>query len=188
MYDEIKFIAAMLARCPSSGGADSEQGTELDKPYDWLEFQVSVAVLTHALLLIASLFAQSNGAADVALCQSEQGAENAAQLQQPDHTVREWARLPHQRGVRVYAAFRARDVAPLRVLGRCVVKPAPEHQQPVLFGSFATSVDDSDDENLASEHSETNAPFPFPAVVGVRPTAMYVLRAPRTQLERPPRV
>jgi hypothetical protein len=150
-----------------------------------------VAVLSHALLFIASLFAPSNGVADVALCQSVPTVAHVEQLNHLDyvvHTEREWARAPHQHGVRVYTAFRTRDVTPLRVLGRCVVKPAPEHQQPVLFGSFAPAVDDSDDENLANERDQTKVPFPHRAVVGVRPTEMYVLRAPRTQLERPPRV
>ena len=148
-----------------------------------------MAVLSHALLFIASLFAQSNGAADVALCQNVQNVQSVqTRVDHLDHTGRAWARMPHPHGVHVYASFRTRDVAPLRVLGRCVVKPAPEHQQPVLFGSFTGAVDDSDDENLASERSESQAPFRVHAVVGVRPTAMYVLRAPRTQLERPPRV
>jgi len=150
-----------------------------------------VAVLSHALLFIASLFAPSSGAAEVALCQSnahQADIASIAQLEPGERIERTWARAPHQHGVRVYSAFRTRDVAPLRVLGRCVVKPAPENQQPVLFGSFAGQIDDSDDENLANERVGSRAPFPFPLAVGAGPTDMYVLRAPRTQLERPPRV
>ena len=159
-----------------------------------------MAVLSHALLFIASLFAPTSGAADVAVCQSVPSQVHIEHTEHVGHIVhtgrldhlnvieRTWAPAPHQHSVRVYAAFRTRDVAPLRVLGRCVVKPAPDHQQPVLFGSFAAQVDDSDDQNLASVWAVATAPFPFPSAVGAGPTEMYVLRAPRTQLERPPRV
>jgi hypothetical protein len=144
-----------------------------------------VAVLSHALLLIASLFAAPLGAADaVAVCQSVPSVSQFA----ADDVEHESARTPHEHSVRVYAAFRTRDRTPLRVLGRCVVKPAPEHQQPVLFGSFTVQVDDYDDHNLASARAHTRAPFPRHAGIGVAPAEMYVLRAPRTQLERPPRV
>ena len=149
-----------------------------------------MAVLSHALLLIASLFAPTNGAADVALCQTAAVYADSADIthiHERGHIERAWARTPHQHSVRVYASFRKRDVAPLRVLGRCVVKAAPEHQQPVLFGSFAAQVDDSDDENLTATWAATKAPFPFPSAVGARTTERYVLRAPRTQLDRPPR-
>jgi hypothetical protein len=169
-------------------------GIELDKSPIWLEFQVSVAVLSHALLFIASLFAPTNGAADVELCQAAPSHMNfsvtsdIARLDRPEHIQRTWARTPHQHSVRVFAGFRARDTAPLRVLGRCAMKPAPEHQQPVLFGSFAIQVDDSDDQNLASAWAAATLRFPFPSAVGARATETFVLRAPRTQLERPPRV
>jgi hypothetical protein len=153
-----------------------------------------VAVLSHALLFIASLFAPTNGGADVELCQTAPSdviaavTSDIARLDRPEHIERTWARPPHQYSVRVYAGFRARDTAPLRVLGRCVVKPAPEHQQPVLFGSFAVQVDDSDDQNLAGAWAAATVPFPVASAVGARATEMYVIRAPRTQLERPPRV
>lgn len=179
IYDEIEFILDVLSE-PIP--AVPSVGIELDKPQDWLEFQASVAVLSHALLFIISLFAASHGVTHVAVCQSAPG------ITQVEHIERGWAPMPHPNCVHVYTAFRARDAAPLRVLGRCVLKPAPEDQQPVLFGSFALQVDQPDDENFASARAETKAPFARPAAVGARPTAMYVLRAPRTQLERPPRV
>ena len=94
----------------------------------------------------------------------------------------------HQSGVPVFSVLGTPSVAPLRVLGRCILTTAPEEQQPVLFGSFASSLDDSDDENLTSGWAAAQAAFPRPAAVGVRPTETYVRRAPRTQLERPPRV
>lgn len=147
-----------------------------------------MAVLSHALLFIASLFAPTNGAADVELCQTVSSHEVTAEFVPLGHIERTWSRTPHRHSVSVSTGFRIRDVAPLRVLGRCVVKPAPEHQQPVLFGSFAAQVDDSDDQNLAGAWAATAAPFPFPSAVGAGPTEMYLLRAPRTQLERPPRV
>lgn len=142
-----------------------------------------MAVLAHALMFIASLFATPGSATDVAaVCQTVPSLAHAV------HIEREWARSPHQHGVRVYAAIRTRDVAPLRVLGRCVLKPAPEHQERLLFGSVALQIDDQDDDRLASGHNDSEGPFPDPAVVGARRTEMYVMRAPRTQLERPPRV
>ena len=140
-----------------------------------------MAVLSHAMLLIASLFAAPVSGADSAVCQ---GVPSQAQVQHLDGA---WAPL-HEISVRTFGSLRTRKVATVRVMGRCVVKAAPENPRPVLFGSFAVQIDDPDDENLASTRAEAKAPFARPAVLGAGPKEMYVLRAPRSQLDRPPRV
>lgn len=161
--------------------------TESDKSAKQLEFQVSVSVLSHALLLFASLFAAAPSETGVAQCPS--AAEQTAQLQPSAHIEHMWTpTTPFQQNVRVYAAFLGRDVAPLRVLGRCALKAAPEHQQPVLFGPLSAQLDDRDDQNLGADKAESGVLFAFPTTDGAGPTEMYVLSAPRTQLERPPRV
>lgn len=141
-----------------------------------------MAVLSHALLLFASLLAAPIGAsADLAVCQS------VPTQMQVDHRDHAWAPVLHEISVRTFGSVRMREVPTVRVLGRCVVKTAPENPRPVLFGSFAAQIDDSDDENLASRRVEARAPFARPTAVGAGPTEIYVLRAPIAQLERPPR-
>jgi hypothetical protein len=144
-----------------------------------------VAVLSHALLLIASLFASpvclANANANANACQS---VPSRAYV---EHSERAWAQGSDESNVKTFGALRTRDTASLRVLGRCVVKPAPENSRPVLFGSFTAQIDDPDDEVLARTRAETDARFAHPASIGPRPTEMYVPRAAPTQLERPPR-
>lgn len=140
-----------------------------------------MAVLSHAMLLIASLFAAPVSGADLAVCQ---GVPSQVEAQ---HRESAWVPL-HEISVRTFGSVRVREGATVRILGRCVVKAAPENPRPVLFGSFAVQIDDPDDENLASTRAEARAPFARPAAVGAGPTDMYVLRAPLSQLERPPRV
>ena len=139
-----------------------------------------MAVLSHAMLLIASLLAAPMSAADSAVCEA---VPSHAQAQ---HFEGAWAPL-HEITVRTFGSLRMREGATVRVLGRCVVKAAPENPRPVLFGSFAVQIDDPDDENLASTRAEAKAPLARSASVGAGPKDMYVLRAPRSQLERPPR-
>jgi hypothetical protein len=133
------------------------------------------------MLLIASLLAAPVSDANSAVCQ---GVPSQAQIEQG---MLDWA-APAEISVRTFGSWRTREVATVRVLGRCVLKAAPENPQPVLFGSFAAQIDDPDDENLTSTRAEARAPYARPAAVGAEPTQLYVPRAPRSQLERPPRV
>jgi hypothetical protein len=130
------------------------------------------------MLFIASLFAAPTGVsvADSVACHSVQSAAG------------NWAPLRHEVSVRTFGVMQRRSGSTVRVLGRCVVKAGSEHARPVLFGSSALQLDDPDDENLTSRWVEARAPFPRPTAVGTPPTALYVPRAPLTQLERPPRV
>jgi hypothetical protein len=140
-----------------------------------------VAVLSHAMLLIASLFAAPLGGADSAACQGvDSGHTTQSELS--------WAPEHREITVRALGASRMRQVSSLRVLGRCVVRAAPENPQRVLFGLLGAQTDDPDDEDLASTRAEARPPFARPTPVGIRPTDVYVLRAPLTQLDRPPRV
>jgi hypothetical protein len=132
------------------------------------------------MLLIASLLAAPMSRADSAVCEGVQGHAQA------EHIEGAWEPRP-EISVRAFGSLRTREVATVRVLGRCVVKAAPENPRPVLFGSFAVQIDDPDDENLAGTKAEAMAPLARSASVGAGPKGMYVLRAPRSQLERPPR-
>jgi hypothetical protein len=178
---EIKRGSSLFDIGGNFGRCRSRDGSQLDKPYDWLEFQVSVAVLSHAMLFIASLFAAPVGVADTAACQR-------APYEHHRQTERAWEAAPDVSNVVTFGAFRTREVASLRVLGRCVLKAAPGDSQPVLFGSFTAQVDDSDDEVLARTRAEARAPVAYPVAVGAGRTAGHLPRAPLTQLERPPRV
>lgn len=142
-----------------------------------------MAVLSHALLLLVSLLAAPvRGAVDPAVCH---GVPTQAHVEHGEHA---WAPVLHEISVRTFGAVRMREVPAVRVLGRCVVKTAPENPRPVLFGSFTAQIDDPDDEDLAGMRADPGAQFARPTAVGARPTDMYVLRAPLGPLERPPRV
>ena len=144
-----------------------------------------MAVVSHAMLFIASFFATAIGVehqqTSVA-CQSIATASHAADESNA------WVAASSEVSVRAYGSLRAREVPSLRVLGRCVVKAAPENAQPVLYVPFASPLDDSDDEDLASAWAEAKPPFGQPAAPGVSPEARDALRVSVGQLERPPRV
>jgi hypothetical protein len=99
-----------------------------------------------------------------------------------------WLPASSEVSLRAYGSLRAREIAPVRVLGHCIVKAAPENAQPVLYVPFASQLDDSDDEDLASTSTEAETTFGHPAKPAVGPAALVALRASVGQLERPPRV
>lgn len=177
-------IAHAILRCRARAELH-RQVEKLDKVLDWLEFQLTVAVLSHAMLLIASLFASPIGVGhaqpDACACQSQTHDRSAT------HEV-VW--VPANAEVRVhgYASLRARDVSSVRVLGRCVVKNAPEDAQPVLYVPFGSPLDNPDDQDLADTRTETRAQFGQPEARGVGPADLHALHALVIQLDRPPRV
>lgn len=147
-----------------------------------------MAVLSHALLLLASVFASPLGAVDSDACQRLARDMCESCEAAPHDGGHGWAPRSQRIGVRVYDVLRARGSAPLRVVGRFAFKTGPEEPTPELMGWPPTHVDKSHQVNLVGAHTADKPAFPRPVVLGFRPTEMHLLRAPVSQLERPPRV
>lgn len=143
------------------------------------------------MLFIASFFATPVGVAQAhadSSCQSIALAVHANAAHAADNSDNTWLPVSHEVRVRAYGSLRARDVASVRVLGRCVVKAAPENAQPVLYVPFASQLDNSDDEDLASARPEIKPQFGLTAALGIGPANLVAPCASVGQLERPPRV
>jgi hypothetical protein len=135
------------------------------------------------MLFIVSLFAAPIGFANA---HADTAATTAATCRSQSES--QWQPATHEVRVRAYGAVRAREVASVRVLGRCVVKNAPEGAQPVLYVPFGSQLDNSDDQDVAAARAESKGEFGQPAALGLGPADLHDLRASVTQLERPPRV
>lgn len=93
-----------------------------------------------------------------------------------------------QSDVPVFGIVQARGDAPLRVVGRYAFKSGSESAKRVLLGRFLSLVDQPQRDKLLGAHAPARARCLHPVSVSTWPTCVYVLRAPTTQLDRPPRV
>jgi hypothetical protein len=139
------------------------------------------------MLFIASFFGTPVDVADTHAQVNTDACHSSSPAHEPLSRFA-WQPASYEVSVHAYGAVRTREVATVRVIGRCVVKNAPENAQPVLYVPFGSQLDNSDDEDLAAAHSETTAQFGRPAALGPGPADLHALIASVTQLERPPRV
>lgn len=146
-----------------------------------------MAVLSHAVLLLASLFASPVGGADGA-CQPTASETCVSSEAFPQQGGLVWSPSSHRRGVRVYDVLRVRGGAPLRVVGRFAFKTGPEEPAPEFIGWSSPQFDQSNRDHVVDARAEEKPAFPRAVAVGLLPTEVYDLRAPVTALERPPRV
>lgn len=137
------------------------------------------------MLFIVSLFAAPIGFANADAHAATPAASTATCRSQSES---EWRPASYEVRVRAYGAVRTREVASVRVLGRCVVKNAPEGAQPVLYVPFGSQLDNSDDQDVAAARAESKVQFGQPSALGLGPSDLHDLLACVTQLERPPRV
>lgn len=135
------------------------------------------------MLFIVSLFA-----APIGFAHSDAQLQSAQPVTTACHSDSEWRPASYEISVRAYGATRTREVASVRVLGRCVVKNAPEGAHPVLYVPFGSQLDNSDDQDVAAPRAESKTQYGQPAVLGLGPADLHDLLASVTQLERPPRV
>jgi hypothetical protein len=97
--------------------------------------------------------------------------------------------LPARQGsVPVYGIVQARGGAPLRVVGRQAFKNGTESAKRMLLDRFSSLVDQPQRDKLLGARTQAMARSPHPVSVSMWPTCVYVLRAPITSLDRPPRV
>lgn len=146
-----------------------------------------VAAFSHAVLFIASFFATPIGVAHAPmstdLCH---GGNLVMQVAQPAYASA-WQPVSSEVTVRAYAPVQRREVALMRVLGRCVVKNAPEDAHRVLYVLFGSDLDNSDNQDAAAVCTVIKRSFAHPAVLTLGRADLPALLASETLLERPPR-
>jgi hypothetical protein len=141
-----------------------------------------VSLLSHALLVLASVFVSPFAGVMDTACQ--QVSSDADEVKRPCACA-----LPApQSEVPVFGIVQAPGGAPLRVLGRHAFKSGSESAKRVLLARLVSLVDQPQRDKLLEAHAPPGAQAFHPVSVSMWPTCGHVLRAPLTQLDRPPRV
>lgn len=140
-----------------------------------------MSFLSPALLLLASVFALPFGGVADTVC--EQVSSEADEARGPCCASR-----AQQSDVPVFGLVQARAGAPLRVVGRSAFKSASESAKRVLVVGLVSLVDQPQRDKLLEAHAPPRAHGLHSVMVSMWPTCGHVLRAPITQLDRPPRV